>query len=153
MRIRKATIEDKSAVLKLMSDFFNKTDYLDIVGYSRESLEGMFEKLVTLDEACLFITEDYSGCIGGYVMPYWMNMNKVFAQELFWWVAEDKRGGSSSIRLLDTFEEWSIQKKADAVVMSSTTSLNPEGVGAVYKRRGFVPIDISYIKRIKTNGN
>lgn len=149
--IRPATLSDKEAVIGLLREFFGQTEYSDL-GWSQKSIEDIVERLITTDSAVILVSDGVTGLIGGYLTPYWMNMDKVFAQEMFWYVSKEHRGGSLGIRLLNAFQEWAKDGGADYCVMSSTTNLNPSGVGNVLKRSGFVPVDISYWKRL-TNGN
>lgn len=151
MSIRKATIDDRDKAVSILKEFFEQTDYAEL-GWSQESIEDIVEKLTVTDTAILFINDSGTGLVGGYCTPYWMNMGKVFAQEMFWYVLKGHRGGTDGARLLKAFEDWAKEQKADYICMSSTANLDPEGVGNVLKRRGYKPVDISYLKEIK-NGN
>lgn len=150
--IRHATLEDKEGVVTLLKSFFHDSEYSEMP-WNQGSIEDIVEKLTTTDTACLLVADDLSGLIGGYATPYWMNMDRVFAQEMFWFVSKEKRGGPLGIRLLMEFEKWADTVGADYVVMSSTTSLNPKGVESVLDRKGYRPVDISYWKRLNKNGN
>lgn len=146
--IKQASLGDKKKIVYILQEFFEQTDYAQM-GWSQESIEDIVEKLITTPRATILVDENVTGLIGGYCTPYWMNMSKVFAQEMFWYVLKDSRGGSTGARLLKAFEDWAIQEKADYLVMSSTANLDPVGVGNTLKRKGFHPVDISYLKELK----
>ena len=145
--IRKATMADKPQILKLLHDFFQDTDY-KFLGWDEQSSSAFISDLLTKDFTVIFVDDAVSGCIGGYITPFWINMNKKAAQEIFWYVDKSKRGSKVAIGLLNTFEKWAVEQKADFIAMSSTTNLDPSGVGALYKRKGYQPADISYIKEV-----
>ena len=149
--IRKAIPSDKERVVRILREFFDQTDYA-CMGWCQKSIEDIVDKLITTPTAVILVDENVTGLIGGYSTPYWMNMGKSFAQEMFWYVLRDCRGGSTGARLLKAFEDWAVEQKADYLCMSSTANLDPTGVGDVLKRKGFHPVDISYLKELK-NGN
>jgi GNAT superfamily N-acetyltransferase len=138
---------DKPQVLKLLHDFFQDTDY-KFLGWDEQSLATLIDNLISNEAAVLFVDDTVSGCIGGYVTPFWINLHKKAAQELFWYVDKSRRGSKVAIGLLNAFEKWAVEQQADFIAMSSTTNLDPSGVGSLYKRKGYQPADISYIKEV-----
>lgn len=145
--IRKATLADKPQILTLLHDFFMATDY-SFLGWSEKSISAIIENLVTNDSATLLVNDEVTGCIGGCVVPFWMNSDRKLGQELFWYVDKNTRGSKVAVGLFNAFEAWAKDQGAAFIAMSSTTNLDPTGVGAFYKRKGYHASDISYIKEV-----
>lgn len=145
--IRKATLADKPLILKLLHDFYRATDYY-FLGWNEASTVSLIENLVTNDSATLLVNDEVTGCIGGCVVPFWMNSDRKVGQELFWYVDQSTRGSKVAVGLFNAFEAWAKDQGASFIAMSSTTNLDPTGVGAFYKRKGYHASDISYIKEV-----
>ena len=145
--IRKATKEDKPKILGLLHDFYRSTDYY-FLGWNPESTSTLVDSLIDNEQATLIVNDEVTGCIGGYVVPFWMNNNKKVCQELFWYVDKSTRGSKVALSLFNCFENWAKDQGASFVAMSSTTNLDPSGVGAFYQRKGYRASDISYIKEV-----
>lgn len=145
--IRKATLADKPLLLQLLHDFYRETDYY-FLGWNEASTSTLIDNLVTNDNATLLVNDEVTGCIGGCVVPFWMNNDKLICQELFWYVDKSTRGSKVAVGLFKAFEAWAKDQGAAFIAMSSTTNLDPTGVGAFYNRKGYKASDISYIKEV-----
>lgn len=145
--IRKATKEDKPKILGLLHDFYKSTDYY-FLGWNEQSTSTIIDSLIDNDNSVLLVNDEVTGCIGGYVVPFWMNIDKKAGQELFWYVDKSIRGSRVAVSLFKNFEEWAKEQDVSFIAMSSTTNLDPSGVGSFYKRKGYTASDISYIKKV-----
>lgn len=145
--IRKATKEDKPKILGLLHDFYKSTDYY-FLGWNEASTASIIDSLIDNNHAVLLVNDEVTGCIGGYVVPFWMNTDKKACQEMFWYVDKSIRGSKVAVGLFNEFEGWAKEQDVAFIAMSSTTNLDPSGVGAFYKRKGYKASDISYIKEV-----
>lgn len=134
--IRAAVHEDIPALLRMGQKFADKADLSAHVGYDQASMRETFAAMIERDEFCLFIGE--AGAIGGMKAPHPFNHQTLIADELFWW-SEGREG----LRLLAAFEDWA----SDAVVrMTTLEAVEPERVGKLFERRGYVPLERAYVR-------
>lgn len=83
------------------------------------------------------------GVLAGFLAPQFMT-GVLLAQEMFWYVKPEHRGGLTGIRMFNEFEKWAQEKKAFGIVMASLTQ--GEGVAELYKKRGYVHIESHHLK-------
>jgi GNAT superfamily N-acetyltransferase len=69
---------------------------------------------------------------------------EVVATELTWWVDEDHRNTKVGLSLFHAFEEWAHSQGATIIQMSSAG----KDMKDWYTRRGYVPSEASFYKRI-----
>ena len=84
------------------------------------------------------------GAIAGmsYIEPY---SGERTAQEFFWFMAKDHRGGLASIRLYKLFEDWCRENGVSELRMTSLA--NSKSVASLYGRMGFHEVETLYAKR------
>lgn len=85
------------------------------------------------------------GCLCGILAPHFMT-GEVLANELFWFILPEHRGGKDAIRMLDDFEAWAREHGATHLIMASFARGTPETVNRLYQRRGFDPIETHHLK-------
>jgi GNAT superfamily N-acetyltransferase len=78
--------------------------------------------------------------------PHYFNASHITGQELFWWIDPDHRGRGSE--LLNALEAWVKDQGAHSFVMITLEALEPERVGLIYRRRGYRPVEHSYLKEM-----
>jgi GNAT superfamily N-acetyltransferase len=135
--IRRATLEDVPALLDMGGRFSERAKLQSNVGYDPVSMKATFEALITNGHP-VFISE--TGAIGATLTNHPFNASHVVAQELFWW----SEGGEGAA-LLDALESYCSQE-ADSLIMIALEAIRPEAVGRLYERRGFVPLERSFVK-------
>jgi GNAT superfamily N-acetyltransferase len=86
------------------------------------------------------------------LFPLYFNHNYKVAQELWWWVEEEYRGSSCGKLMYDALENWAKEKKADSMFMIALEDTNVERMARLYKRKGFVGTERTFIKELK-HGN
>jgi hypothetical protein len=99
----------------------------------------------------LFVIETDNTVVGGLgviAYPCFYNNNVLRVQECFWWIDPEHRNFNNSINLFNKIEEWAKEIKANQIIVSSTSTLNPEKLEKFYSKKGFKKIDINYIKDI-----
>lgn len=108
------------------------------VGYDPHSMAQTFEAMIAGEHFALFIGD--GGAIGGMIAPHPFNYSQKFVDELFWW-SEGREG----LRLLAAFEEWAASRDA-MVRMTALEAVSPDRVGRLLERRGYQPLERSFIK-------
>ena len=100
--IRKATELDLLALISIAKNFVK---YFNHFKWNEDSVKETLQQL--LKTGIIYVAEKDNvviGVIGGVVVQNMWNKNEVIYQELFWWVEEEHRESSISIRLLKEFE-------------------------------------------------
>ena len=135
--IRPATLDDIPLLLEMGERFSEKAKLRGHVGYDPDSMAATFKALIENDHA-LFVSE--TGAIGATLTYHPFNHGHVVAQELFWWSE-----GGDGMALLDALEKH-CEERADSLIMIALEAIRPEAVGKLYERRGFVPLERSFVK-------
>lgn len=87
-----------------------------------------------------------TGALGGIIAPELSNFTKV-SVEAFWYTIPGHRG--HGIGLLKAYEKWATEQGVDRIGMTHLKGLNPEKLGDLYERMGYVETETNYIKDIK----
>lgn len=135
--IRAATLNDIPALLDMGARFSKKAQLSGHVGYDAESMAATFTAIIEGGHA-LFVSD--TGAIGATLTQHPFNAGHVVAQELFWWSE-----GRDGLALLGALEAHCTEH-ADSLIMITLEAVKPETVGRLYERRGFVPLERSFIK-------
>jgi GNAT superfamily N-acetyltransferase len=89
------------------------------------------------------------GGLGGAITPD-LNDGRLCAQELFWFVDPQHRGGSGSVRLVQAFEEWAVSKGAvEMRMVRLLTGGDTERLDGFYTKRGYGKLEMHYWKPLK----
>lgn len=135
--IRAATVEDIPRLLEMGEKFAAKAKLTDHVGYVPADMANTFAWMIEGGHP-VFIGE--AGAIGATSTQHPFNATHIAAQEVFWW-SEGREG----LRLLDALEGW-CAANCHSLRMITLHSVRPEATGRLYERRGFAPLEHSYIK-------
>lgn len=100
------------------------------------------KSLIDSEDSILLM--DDGAMAAALVYPHFFNTDVKIAQELFWWVDEDRRGTGVAIRLLNGLEDWARGAGAKSLTMISMGG----GVGEIYKRRGYRPFEETYVREL-----
>lgn len=112
------------------------------------------ENLHTLSaQGRLFVSAKVSNgaIVGSLVGMLVLNMmsGELMAQELFWYVMPEHRGGIDGIRMLADFEKWASEVCATQIIMANFhLEQTSDPVAALYEKRGFTSIETHHIKPI-----
>lgn len=137
--IRNATLEDIPHLVELGRRFIAAAGQ----DYRADVATATLEQLVSNETAVLLVNENLTAMLGGVLYPYFFNGERV-AQELFWWAE------GSGLKLLEAFEQWAKDNDARAVLMVCLEALSPERVSRIYERRGYVPLERTFMKELTT---
>lgn len=143
--IRLAEEKDFDILLRMCKSFFDASGYSDRFEYNEPDVKELVRALIT-DKT--MITDGKSGMLGFILSPALMNRSQIIAQELFWWVDEDKRGGKLGLDLLKAAEEQATELGASQLLMLSLTKLNGGKVNKLYESRGYEPRESVYMRAL-----
>ena len=124
--VRLATEDDCEQLLRMGNEFFNVSKYSEFFEYNKKSTMETFSILI--DCGCLF-TDGEHGMIGFIVFPLFFNTAQTMAQELFWWVDKEKRGGTLGILLLKNAEKRAKELGASIMMMLALDGLKENSLG------------------------
>ena len=141
--IRLALNEDVPEMLRMCELFFNASGYSDITTFNKDDMEQLLLRLI---ESGTLLTDGESTLLGFVVFPMFMNQSTSVAQELFWWVDEDKRNTGVGIQILKKAETTAKDLGATTMIMLSIKSLDGEKVNRMYERLGYKEREQSYMR-------
>lgn len=96
---------------------------------------------------CFRSGDTVAGLLGGILAPD-MNDGAMVATEAFWYVKPAYRNTVWSVKLLLNFEIWARDIGAKRIVMAHLLSSMPSQLCSYYERRGYKPVEISYVKTL-----
>lgn len=135
--IRPATVSDIPRLLEMGARFSERAKLADHVGYNPADMEAAFRALIENGHP-LFIGE--AGAIGATCTAHPFNSAHIAAQELFWWSE-----GRDGLALLNALERH-CNEHCHSLRMITLEAVEPERTGRLYERRGYVPVEHSYMK-------
>lgn len=141
--MRQATQDDWGEYLRMGTEFYNQSGYSDIGELSEPHLKQTFDILV--DAGSMLIDE--GGMIGWINFPVFMTGTPV-AQELFWWVDEDKRKTGLGLKLLRSAEAKAKEQGASHIMMLCLDRLDGEKVAKLYKRMGYESREQTFMRAL-----
>ena len=146
--IRHATHEDISACLEMGRAFFDESGFGAETAFDAETTAATMAHLIDDASGVLLVaeTEGLIGMAGALAYPHYFNADSKTAQELFWWVRPESRGGSAGVRLLQALEAWAKGQGCTTMTMVCLPIDSP--AERVYQRVGYRPSERSYIKRL-----
>lgn len=73
-----------------------------------------------------------------------------FANEHYWYIAPERRGGTGAVKLIQAAQEWALQKGCQYLLMSASRLASPmhDKVCRLYEKLGFEHFETTYIKGI-----
>lgn len=106
---------------------------------------------MTNDQAVILVSEGPQQVVGmaaALAYPCWFDAEHLTAQELFWWVEPDFRGGALGAGLRKGLEDWAREKGCKTMEMGALETLRPEALEALYERMGYDPKERIFCKRL-----
>lgn len=133
--IREATLEDIPRILDIGRRFCSLAGQQ----FNEPVLAQSLAEMITADSSVILVSD--GGVIAGIAYPYYFS-GELVAQELFWWA------DSGGLKLLQAFEEWARNAGAKRVLMICLESVEPDRVARIYTRRGYIPIERTFMRTI-----
>lgn len=145
MIIRDADNNDLSELERMGIEFAHAAGLVDV---DSETLMQTLEGLIDNGILKVAVNGSVIGCVGALVFPHWWNRNEIVAQELFWWVDEDHRGGSAALRLLTALEKTAKEHGASKLMMLCLDDLDGNKVARMYSRLGYAPQEQTFVRKL-----
>lgn len=142
--IRLATYEDLPVLRRMGRDFFNASGHDRFTVYNEDDMENTYRHLIDNDG---ILTDGEHAMIGFLVFPSFYNAQYLLAQELFWWVDEEKRNTPVSIKLLKMAEKSAKDMGAKAMMMLSVEHFGDK-VDNIYKRMGYQKSETAFMRAL-----
>lgn len=142
--IRLALESDMPAMLRMAQAFCEAAG----VEFSAASCEQTLRLLLQQSPNVLFVADvdGVVGMAGALSFPMYFNHAKKCAQEVFWWMDKEHRGGREGLRLLQALEIWAERTGHDEFTMVALAKLTPEKLHQLYRSRGYEPREQHYTK-------
>ena len=147
--VRAATPEDMPSYMDLAAAFVATTPISHIVPFNRDRTNTFVQNSLDNPDMLILVAEDDGKIIGitaAMTYPMYFNPDKLVAQELWWYLTPEARGGPASKMLFQTIEKWAKAKGAEAMFMIALADARVDTLAKVYKRSGYVPVERSYVK-------
>lgn len=148
--IRPAVDSDISVLIEMGQRFFAVAGCADIADFDVASFKATVAHLMAGDSCCLVVEVDghVIGAAGAMAYPFYFNTSHKTGQEIFWWINPEHRGGSAGTRLFAALEAWARDAGCKSFSMIALDAVEPNKVGAFYRRSGYRPTEHSYIKEL-----
>lgn len=146
MNIRQLTTDDLPKLAACAEHFYASSKFLE--EFKLDHFCKFWECLLSNNVGVIFGLLDgerICGVIGGMAFPEPYN-GKLVATEMFWWVDQDSRRGTGSMRLYCKFEKWAEDKGCAKVRMIHLSDSMPYVMEGIYKRLGFEELERHYTK-------
>lgn len=143
--IRTATHDDIEAVAAMGRRFLQFAPQAKHLPLTDDQVAERSRWLV--ESAQVFLAEMNGrvvGMLACILIPAWLAPHATMAHELAWWVDEEARGSSASIRLVDAYETWARSNGATVIAMSDL-EVN-DRVGRMLTKFGYEKAERTYIK-------
>jgi GNAT superfamily N-acetyltransferase len=155
LKVSKFKLQDLKEYSRLAETFYQHSTIKDYSSFDLESFTVFLKNCLTNPDIVILACKDNNkivGITGGLLFPLYFNHNYKVAQELWWWVEEEYRGSSCGKLMYDALENWAKEKQADSMFMIALEDTNVERMARLYKRKGFVGTERTFIKELK-HGN
>jgi hypothetical protein len=147
--IRTAAVEDIPSYMDLAEAFVATTPVSHLVPFDREATAAFVEGALNNENMIVLVAEDNSEIVGitaALAYPMYFNPSKLVAQELWWYIKPDARGGTASKLLFQEIEKWGKSKQADAMFMIALDNDRVTTMAKMYGRLGYAPTERVFVK-------
>lgn len=145
-KIREATEDDIFDILVLAKEFSKEAPSTH--KWDKDKTEAFLNSAILAPNMCIFVIDhggEIEGAIVGIVAEVFIS-HRVMATELAWFVSEEYRGKTSSIRLVKRYEDWAKEMGANSVGMSDISQVSD--LEKLYNRLGYQRSESVYLKEI-----
>lgn len=149
---RLATKEDIPVVVKFAENFYRVSGY-NTMRFSRQRTRSVVEAIVNdggfSQVAILALHEGKPvGMVVAIAAQPPFTEEKV-SSELAWWVEPEFRSSRLALRLFDAYETWAKTIGCTHIQSAYLTQTSPKGLDKFYERKGYIPVENSFLKKIK----
>lgn len=148
--VRPAVVDDIERLVALGWQFHRESRHP--TPYDVKTVAETLHSLIEKDNGCLLVVASDAGhvlgMVGGLAFPLYFNAEHLTAQELFWWVAPDKRGLGIGKALLHEFQDWARGVGATTCVMVAYESTTDDPIVKMYRLHGYHPLERHYMRTL-----
>lgn len=147
-KIRQAIPEDFHTILPMAKKFHASTDYALLSEFDVGSALETF--INALEHGVVVVVEKDEVVVGfalGAFMPLPSNYNDILFTEMYVWLEEEHRGTSAFHKLKGEMEDQARLRGASLFAMGAH-SQSPPSLGRMYEKRGYVPIERVYMRKL-----
>lgn len=147
--VRAATVEDIPCYMDLAEAFVATTPVNHIIPFDRDSTAAFVEGALDNENMVVLVAEDGAEIVGitaAIAYPMYFNTSKLVAQELWWYIKPDARGGAASKLLFQEIEKWGKSKQAEAMFMIALDNDRVTTMAKMYGRLGYAPTERVFVK-------
>lgn len=144
--IRLATVDDIASVLVLLEKFWRDTGTQVYGTFDGPGAAAIVAKLIELDEGAIFLSESGQSGAGFFVSPSLWSPSRLHAQEVFWWVHPEERGGGLGKTLRVAGEDWAREYGANAMTMVALANERQSKMHSIYSKAGYQKTETHYVK-------
>jgi GNAT superfamily N-acetyltransferase len=135
--------------MDLAAAFVATTPVNHLIPFDRECTAAFVEGALENEDMVVLVAEDAGELIGitaAIAYPMYFNPAKLVAQELWWYIKPDARGGTASKLLFQEIEKWGMSKQAAAMFMVALDNDRVETMVKLYGRLGYTPTERAFVK-------
>lgn len=147
--VRTATVEDLPCYMDLAAAFVATTPVNHLIPFDRDSTAAFVEAALDSDNMVVLVAEDDAEIVGitaALAYPMYFNPSKLVAQELWWYIKPNARGGLASKLLFQEIEKWGKSKQAAAMFMIALDNDRVTTMAKMYGRLGYAPTERVFVK-------
>lgn len=148
MQVRKATLADVPAIVRMSACFYETTSYAGWADFNAETVEDL---AISLTKYHVMLVAEHDGkavgMVGLFVAPFMFNATKRAAYEVVWWVDPEARDTGAGKALLKAIEPACRDAGCHAIQMVHLNN-SPPAAALLYERAGYGHSESSYTKVI-----
>ncbi len=147
--IRPAVAGDLPRLQIMGAKFFDATGFDRWFRWNPRTFAKAVTNFMASESAVVLVCDGPHGAVAmaaALAYPNWFDEDSLTAQELFWWVEPDHRGGPLGAALHRGLEDWARNKGSYTMEMGAIESLRPDVLAAAYARKGYEPKERIFCK-------
>lgn len=143
---REARLADLPRMEEAAREFYAASRFLRVFDPAR--FVGLWAQMISVGIGVIYVLgeERIEGALGGMVYPEPYSGDLV-ATEFFWFVRPGHRGGGMA--LYRAFESWARERGCSQLRMVHLADSMPEKLDRVYRRMGYEPAEVLYVKELE----
>jgi len=148
--IRDATQEDVLDTVLAVKQFCKEIPHPAWTKFNSNKVNNLVNQLVESENGFVKIVENEGEIVGALIaVVSELPINDIwFSQELMFWIDPEHRKGRTAIKLIDDYVEWSECRGCSFSRLSDLDNVLKTRAGTLFKRKGFKPTEIAYVKEI-----
>jgi len=147
--VRSAEIYDIPAYTDLAGHFFTAGPFAGLVQFNPAKVADFLLTAIQNPAMGVWLAEERGrivGICGATIYPVYFAPDHKAAQELWWWVEPEARGGGAGKALLDMVELWAREHGASITMMGALETHRIDAMTRVYARSGYTPVERIFYK-------